>query len=72
MDGFTADVLVKNLDNIERVDRLATIAESRRKDSLREIERHRLGFGETLRRSVQKTEDAEFVVIESAKGKNAA
>ena len=74
MDAFMADALVEKLDYIERIDRLTTIAESRRNASLREIDRRRAVLGETLRRSVQEIEDAEFEVIETtpAKGKNAA
>ena len=51
-----------------------TIAENRRNASLREIDRRRAVLGETLRRSVQEVENAEFEVIEKtpAKGKNAA
>ena len=69
-----ADALAEKLDNIERIDRLATIAESRRNASLHEIDRRRAVLGETLRQSVQEIEDAEFKVIETtpAKGKNAA
>jgi hypothetical protein len=72
MDKLMADALAENLDDIERIDRLTTIAESRRNDSLREIERRRAVFGETLRRSVQAVEDGEFKVIETtpARGKN--
>jgi hypothetical protein len=69
-----AEALAKELDFIERVDRLTTIAESRRNASLREIERRRAVLGEALRRSVQEVEDGEFKVIETtpAKGKDAA
>jgi hypothetical protein len=74
MDSFMADALADKLDEIERIDRLTTIAESRRNENLREIDRRRALLGETLRRSVQDIEDAEFKVIEttSAKGKDAA
>ena len=74
MDDLMADALAEKLDDIERIDRLTTIAESRRNASLREIDRRRAVLGETLRRSVQEVEDGEFKVIETtpAKGKNAA
>ena len=74
MDTFMAKALAEKLDNIERIDRLTTIAESRRNASLHEIDRRRAVLGETLRRSVQEIEDGEFEVIETtpAKGKNAA
>jgi len=66
MDGLMADALAKKLDDIERIDRLISIAESRRNASLHEIERRRAVLGETLRRSVQEIEDGEFKVIETA------
>ena len=74
MEALTADALSKQLDYIERIDRLATIAESRRNAGLHEIERRRAVFGETLRRSVQEIEEGEFKVIETtpAQGKNVA
>jgi len=74
LDRLLADALVKQLDHIERIDRLAAVAESRRNTSLREIDRRRAVLGETLRRKVQEIEDAEFQVIEKtlAEGKNAA
>jgi hypothetical protein len=74
MDAFMANALAKKLDDIERIDRLISIAESRRNASLHEIERRRAVLGETLRRSVQEIEDGEFEVIETtpAQGKNVA
>ena len=74
MDGLMADALARKLDAIERIDRLTTIAESRRNISLHEIDRRRAVLGETLRRSVQEIEDGEFEAIETtpAKGRNAA
>ena len=74
MDGLMADALADKLDDIERIDRLISIAESRRNASLHEIERRRAVLGETLRRSVQEIEDGEFEVIETtpAQGENAA
>ena len=74
MDGLMADALAEKLDDIERIDRLISIVESRRNASLHEIERRRAVLGETLRRSVQEIEDGEFEVIETtpAQGKNVA
>jgi hypothetical protein len=74
MDTFMADAVAEKLDDIERIDRLAAIAEGRRNASLNEIDRRRAVLGETLRRSVQEIEEGEFEVIETtpAKGKNAA
>jgi hypothetical protein len=74
MDALVAQALANKLDDIERIDRLATIAESRRNASLCEIDRRRAVLGQTLRRRVQEIEDAEFKVIETtpANGTNAA
>jgi hypothetical protein len=74
MDGLMARALAQKLNDIERIDRLTSIAESRRNASLHEIERRRAFLGETLRRSVQEIEDGEFEVIEPtlAEGKNVA
>jgi hypothetical protein len=74
MDALTADAFAKDLDAIERIDRLITFAESRRNASLREIDRRRAVLGERLRRSVQQIEDSELRLIETApaKGKDAA
>jgi hypothetical protein len=76
LDNLTARALTEssdNLDEIERIDRLTTIAEGRRNASLREIDRRRAPLGARLRQTVQEIEDAEFKVIEAsaAKGKNA-
>jgi hypothetical protein len=74
MDALMADALVGELDSIERIDRLTTVAENRRNATLREIDRRRSVLGETLRRSVQEIEEVEFKEIETmpAKRKTAA
>jgi hypothetical protein len=65
--------LNSELDDIERIDRLITIAENRRNGMLREIDRRRAVLGEALQRQVQEVE-GEFEVIEKtpAEGKSAA
>jgi hypothetical protein len=63
IEALIAEELAKELDNIERIDRLTTIAETRRNAMLREINRRRSVLGETLRRQVQEVE-GEFKVIE--------
>jgi len=78
MDSFMTIVLGDRIDEIERIDRLTAIAETRRNAALREIDRRRAVLGETLRRSVQEIEDGDFadgeLVLElpPAEGKNAA
>jgi hypothetical protein len=73
IDSLIADALAEELDVIERIDRLTIIAENRRNASLREIERRRTVLGETLRRSVEEIEDAEYdeIAPTPAKGKSA-
>ena len=73
MEALMVDEFAKKLDDIERIDRLVTIAESRRNAILHEIDRHRAVLGEMLRQNVQKIEEGEFQVIETApaKGKSA-
>lgn len=68
------DLVVKSmqgreLEYIERIDRLTTIAESRRNSSLREIDRRRAILGETVRRTMQKMEDDRLKVIEATPAK---
>ena len=74
IDGLVVPHLRAELEYIEQVDRLATIAEARRNASLREIDRRRSALGEKLRRSVQEIEERELTLIETTtgKGKDAA
>jgi hypothetical protein len=73
IDDVLAPFLVHELDAIERISRLAHIAESRRTAILREIDRRRALLAERARRSIKDIEDAEFQVVETPprKGKNA-
>jgi hypothetical protein len=74
INSFMEVALSEKLDDIERIDRLTTIAETRRNTCLREIDRRRAALSETLRRSAQEVEDGEFEVIEAMpdEEKNAA
>lgn len=69
MTDVAAQAFKKEFDNIERVERLLTVAEGRRNATLREIDRRRATLAQTLRASLEKAEDAEFEVIPS-KGSN--
>ena len=64
MDDFMAEAFNDKLDDIERIDRLAAIAESRRNASLGEIDRRRAILGASLRQKVQEIEEGEFKLIE--------
>ena len=77
--GMTIDALIvphfkEQLEWVERVDRLTTVAETRPNDSLREIDRRRSALGEKMRRSSQEIEQRELTLIETTadKGKDAA
>ena len=78
MDNFMTEALGDRIDEIERIDRLTAIAETRRNAALREIDRHRAVLGETVRRSVQEIEDDDLgdgeLVLElpPGQGKDAA
>jgi hypothetical protein len=65
MHDLVLEALPQNLDQIERIDRLISIAETRRNISLREIERRRTVLGEALRRNLQEVEEGEFEVLET-------
>jgi len=66
MHDLVLEALPRKFDEIEQIDRLITIAETRRNISLREIDRRRAVLGEALRRNVQEVEEGEFEVIETA------
>jgi hypothetical protein len=63
IDALMAKALAEELDNIERIDHLTTIAETRRNALLREIDRRRAVLSEALRRQVQEVE-GEYEVVE--------
>jgi hypothetical protein len=73
IDALMAAAMPAKLDNIERIDRLTMIAETRRDARLRELDRRRAVLSEALRRQVQEVE-AEYEVIEKtpAEAKSAA
>ena len=63
------------LDECERFARMIANAEARRDDALHEIERHRAGWGQELRRVAQEAEKAlgmEVIEDKSDKTRNAA
>ena len=78
INAVMTSAFIRELDKIERIDRLITVAESRRNSVFREIERRRATFAQLLRDKVQDVQDAEFETIEpksisqNNKNKNAA
>src|SRR5579863_10361717 len=63
-DVVNAEALAFRLSDVERIDCKIMRYEGRRDASLRAIERHRMNFGQTLRRAVKQIEDAGYRVIE--------
>jgi hypothetical protein len=72
MHEIMADALTANIDQIERIDRLISIAETRRNASLREIDRRRSVLANALRRNMQQVEEGEFEVIETTRAEGKA
>ena len=64
MDDVMAQTFDLKMDDIERIDRMIMMLETRRNATLREIDRHRAALGEKLRQVTQDIEDAEYEVIE--------
>ncbi len=60
---------MEQIEKIERIDRLISVAETRRNASLRELDRHRAVFGEALRQKMQGVEEAQIEVTEPARRK---
>jgi len=67
IDAVMAQTLAARIDDVERIDRMATIAEARRDAVLRDIRARRAAFGQALRRAGQAI-DAEFEDVASAPG----
>jgi hypothetical protein len=63
IDDVVAEALMDQIDGIERVDHLTTVAEGRRIAVLREIDRHRVAFSQELRGAVREI-DAEYERVE--------
>ena len=67
IDGLIVqDLPERELDRIERIDRLATLAETRRNACLREIDRRRAVLGQKVRKTLQELDDSQLQVIEAA------
>jgi len=78
-EAVVARAISNCLDDIERIDRLIAISESRRNAILREIDRRRAPFAQILRSTVRNIEATEFETVKpkaieqnTAAGKNAA
>jgi hypothetical protein len=65
-DTILAQTFSAKLDDIERLEHLMALAETRRNATLREIDRHRQTLGLKLRRASQELGDDQCRLIESA------
>jgi hypothetical protein len=65
-DSILAQTFSVKLDEIERIEQMAAVAEARRDATLREIDRHRQTLGQKLRRAAQELDDGQCRLIESA------
>jgi hypothetical protein len=65
IDSLMLDALTEQLDDIERIDRLITLAENRRDASLREIDRRRAVLGGRLGKSLQEVKENQPELIDS-------
>lgn len=63
-DSVLAQTFYLKLNEIERIEYMVALAETRRNTTLREIDRHRQTLGQKLRRATQQLEDGQFRVIE--------
>jgi hypothetical protein len=63
-DSILAQTFCLKVNDIERIEHMIALAEARRNDALREIDRHRQTLGQKLRRAAQQLEDGQFRVIE--------
>jgi hypothetical protein len=65
LDAVLARAFSNQIDSIERIDRLITIAEGRRNAVLREIERHRASFSQRLAETLHNVQDVNPKTIET-------
>ena len=65
MDEVMAETFAKQIDFLERLDRMLASAEARRNNALREIDRHREALGTAMRQAIDEVQDAEFRDVET-------
>jgi hypothetical protein len=65
MDEVMAETFAKQIDFLERLDRMLASAETRRNNALREIDRHREALGARVRQAIHEVQDAEFRDVET-------
>jgi hypothetical protein len=65
VDRFDAQTLSQDLHQLELIDHLTALAEARRSNARREIERHRATFSDAPRRNVLQIEEGESQVVDA-------
>ena len=65
MDEVVAETFAKQIDYLERLDRMLASAEARRNNALREIDRHRASARATARQAIDDVQDAAFRDVET-------
>jgi len=65
VERFDAQTLSQDLNHIEQIEHMTAMAEVRRNNTLREIERHRATLSDALRRNVRQIEEGECQVVDA-------
>jgi len=65
MDEVMAETFAKEIDFLERLDRMLASAEARRNNALREVDRHREALGAAVRRAIDEVQDVEYRDVET-------
>jgi hypothetical protein len=65
LESFETQTLSQNLSQIEQIEHMTAMAEARRNNALREIERHRVTLSDALLRNVQQIEEGECQVVDA-------
>jgi hypothetical protein len=65
LETARAQAFADKLDQLERIDRLLTVAEGRCSVALRELERRRTGFAQTFREKIHQLDDVELKEVEA-------
>jgi hypothetical protein len=65
LESYETQTLSQALNQIEQIEHMTAMAEARRNNALREIERHRVTFADALRQNVQQIEEGECQVVDA-------
>jgi hypothetical protein len=63
LEVATAQTFANCLNEVERIERMIALAESRKNAAFRELDRHRAALAQRLRRAAEVVQDAEFSVV---------